>query len=272
VSDCVVAAKPGQTTVRACRDSDPVAPAKEAGLRPGDRITALNGEEVTAWDQVTGIIRANAGGRMEIAFVRDGEPMTAVTNTRVSDRPSLTDRDEVEKVGFLGVVPSSELVRQGPGYVVTTMAANTWATIEAIGTLPVKLYHVGRAAIGLEERAEDSPMSVVGASRAAGEFTSAHEIPLVDRLFWLVGLLGALNLFLGMFNFVPLLPLDGGHIAGALYEAARRGVARVFRRPDPGYFDTAKLLPVAYVMAGAIAVMSVVLIYADIVIPIRVTG
>jgi membrane-associated protease RseP (regulator of RpoE activity) len=269
VSDCVVAARPGDAQVRSCRDSDPVAPAKEAGLRPGDRIIALNGEEVTAWDQVTDIIRANAGGRMEIAFVRDGDPMTAVTNTRVSDRPSLTDRDEVERVGFLGVVPTSELVRQGPGYVVTTMAANTWETIKAIGSLPVKLYHVGRAALGLEERADDSPMSVVGASRAAGEVTSAHEVPLVDRLFWIVGLLGALNLFLGMFNFVPLLPLDGGHIAGALYEAARRGVARVFRRPDPGYFDTARLLPVAYVMAGAIALMSVVLIYADIVVPVQ---
>ncbi len=93
-------------------------------------------------------------------------------------------------------------------------------------------------------------------------------MPLGDRFFALLALLGGLNLFLGMFNFVPLLPLDGGHIAGALYEALRRGLAKVFRRPDPGYFDTAKLLPVAYVMAGAIAVMSIVLIYADIVVPV----
>ena len=72
-----------------------------------------------------------------------------------------------------------------------------------------------------------------------------------------------------MFNFIPLLPLDGGHIAGALYEAVRRGVAKLLRRPDPGFVDVAKLLPVAYVMAGVILVMSVVLIYADIVAPVR---
>ena len=112
-------------------------------------------------------------------------------------------------------------------------------------------------------------MSVVGAGRVAGEVSSAHEIPIMDRFVTLLMLLGGLNLFVGMFNFVPLLPLDGGHIAGALYEAVRRGIARVLRRPDPGYFDVAKLLPVAYVMAAAIMVMSVVLIYADIVVPVR---
>ena len=82
-------------------------------------------------------------------------------------------------------------------------------------------------------------------------------------------LLGGINLFVGMFNFIPLLPLDGGHIAGALYEALRRGAARVLGRPDPGYFDVARLLPVAYVMAGVILVMSLVLMYADIVAPVR---
>ena len=90
-----------------------------------------------------------------------------------------------------------------------------------------------------------------------------------DRFVSLLMLLGGINLFVGMFNFIPLLPLDGGHIAGALYEAVRRGIAKLLRRPDPGYFDVAKLLPVAYVMAGVILVMSVVLIYADIVAPVR---
>jgi membrane-associated protease RseP (regulator of RpoE activity) len=113
-------------------------------------------------------------------------------------------------------------------------------------------------------------MSVVGASRVAGEISSAHEVPVSDRFVSLVMLLGGINLFVGMFNFIPLLPLDGGHIAGALYEAVRRGLAKLFRRPDPGYFDVAKLLPVAYVMAGVILVMSVVLIYADIVAPVQV--
>jgi membrane-associated protease RseP (regulator of RpoE activity) len=149
------------------------------------------------------------------------------------------------------------------------MGDYTWRTLQALGTLPVKLWDVGKAALGLQERDQEGPMSVVGASRVAGEMASTHEVPVTDRFFSLLMLLGAVNLFIGMLNLVPLLPLDGGHIAGALYEALRRGVARLLGRPDPGYFDVAKLLPVAYVMAGVILVMSVVLIYADIVAPVR---
>jgi membrane-associated protease RseP (regulator of RpoE activity) len=77
------------------------------------------------------------------------------------------------------------------------------------------------------------------------------------------------NLFVALFNFIPLLPLDGGHIAGALYEAGRRAVARMRGRPDPGYVDVAKLLPVAYAVAMVLVVMGVLLVYADLVNPVR---
>ena len=267
VSDCVVAASEAQPN-RLCTDADPVAPARQAGLQSGDRIVAFNGTKVTSWEQLTRLIRSNADGDATIVYERDGDRHTTTTNTTVSARPSIDNPDEFVKVGFLGVQPTFALERKGPVFVVTTMGDYTWRTLEALGQMPVKLWHVGRAAIGLEERADDSPMSVVGASRVAGEMASA-EVPLSDRFFGLLGLLGGINLFVGMFNFIPLLPLDGGHIAGALYEGLRRGWARLRHRPDPGYVDVAKLLPVAYVMAGVILVMSVVLVYADIVAPVR---
>ena len=267
VSDCVIAASEGD---RRCTDADPVAPARLAGLQSGDRILAFNGTKVTSWDQLTQLIRGNDDGAATIVYERDGERRTTTTSTTVSARLSLDDPDEFVEVGFLGVLPEFEMEQKGPVYVVTTMADYTWRTVEALAGLPVKVYEVGRAALGLEERQKDSPMSVVGASRVAGETASNDEVPIGDRFVALLMLLGAVNLFVGMFNFIPLLPLDGGHIAGALYEALRRGVAKLFRRPDPGYFDVAKLLPVAYVMAGAILVMSVILIYADIVAPVRV--
>jgi membrane-associated protease RseP (regulator of RpoE activity) len=78
-------------------------------------------------------------------------------------------------------------------------------------------------------------------------------------------------LFLGMFNLVPLPPLDGGPIATTLFEAARRGIARLRHKPDPGFVDSAKLLPVTYVMAGIILLASLVLIYADIVAPVSLS-
>lgn len=86
----------------------------------------------------------------------------------------------------------------------------------------------------------------------------------------MVSLLASVNLFIALFNFVPLLPLDGGHIAGALWEALKRGFARLLRRPDPGHVDVAKLLPLAYVAASFILVMGVLLVIADIVNPISI--
>jgi membrane-associated protease RseP (regulator of RpoE activity) len=269
VSDCVIAAVPGDQAQRACTPKDPASPAKQAGLRAGDRIISMNGTRVTSWDQFSTLIRANNDSLATIVYQRDGKQHTTTTDTTVSPRLSQDDPGRLVKVGFLGVTPVQVLEKQGPGYVVTTMGDYTWQTLKALGTLPVKLVGVAKAAIGVEDRAADSPMSVVGASRIAGQVASDQEIPVSDRFMGLLMLLGGINLFVGLFNFVPLLPLDGGHIAGALYEGARRGLARLFKWPDPGYFDVAKLLPVAYAMAGLILVLSVILIYADIVAPVR---
>ena len=112
-------------------------------------------------------------------------------------------------------------------------------------------------------------MSVVGASRVAGEVASADESS--------AGSTGSPRArparrgqpVRGLFNFIPLLPLDGGHIAGALYEACGRGIARLRGRPDPGYVDVAQLLPIAYAAALVLIVMGVLLVWADIVNPVR---
>lgn len=273
VSDCVIAATASSADQpqRHCRPSDPVAPAKKAGLRKGDQIVSFNGTRIHSWAQLTRVIRANRNGAATIVVRRNGQLKTLHTNTTVSARPeSAAQPHKIVQVGFLGISPTFTLHRKGPVYVVTTMADYTWRTVQAIGQLPGKVVAAGKAALGLQPRSQDSPMSVVGASRVAGQMASDNQIPASDRFFSVLMLLGGVNLFVGMLNVVPLLPLDGGHIAGALFEAVRRALARLFRRPDPGYFDVAKLLPVAYVMAGAILVVSVVLVYADIVAPVPI--
>ena len=125
--------------------------------------------------------------------------------------------------------------------------------------------------VGVGERAEDSPVSIVGGGRFAGELASADDFPVKDKAVSLLLLIAGFNFFIGMFNFVPLLPLDGGHIAGALYEGVKRGVARLLGRPDPGHVDVARLLPVAYVVGLAMLVMGVVLIIGDLVVPLHLS-
>jgi membrane-associated protease RseP (regulator of RpoE activity) len=273
ISKCVVAVTPASQSQspQGCTSADPVAPAVQAGLRPGDTIVAFNGRKVSGWEDLRNAIQSNADGAATIVVERDGRRITTHTNTTVSPRPDPGNPQKVTRTGFLGVTPTLALERQGPGFVVTTMADGTWETLKALGALPVKVYHVARAAIGLEKRDVNGPMSVVGAGRVAGELTSQEAVPPSDRFFSVLLLIAGLNLFLGLLNLVPLLPLDGGHIAGALYEAIRRGIARLLKRPDPGFVDVGKLLPLGYVMAGVILVASVVLIYADIVAPISLS-
>ena len=271
VSQCVV---PYEESGRECAAADPVAPAADAGLVPGDRIVSFNGTEVTGWDQLRTLIRDNAGGEAVIGYERDGEVLTGETSTTVQARPTSDTDETLTQVGFLGVVPTTEVVveKGGPIFTLQQMGVMTKDTVIALGTLPVKVWGVAKAIVGVEERAADSPVSIVGGGRLAGEVSSTQEFPVVERIVFLVMLIAGFNFFIGMFNFVPLLPLDGGHIASALWEAMRRGWARLRRRPDPGYVDAAKLLPVAYVVASALLVMGVVLIVGDLVVPLSLTG
>jgi membrane-associated protease RseP (regulator of RpoE activity) len=94
------------------------------------------------------------------------------------------------------------------------------------------------------------------------------EDPVEGRIALFLGLAASLNLFLFLFNLLPILPLDGGHVAAALYEGVRRGFARMTGRPDPGPVDTARLLPVAYVVAAVLLSAGVIVIWADLVKPI----
>jgi membrane-associated protease RseP (regulator of RpoE activity) len=127
---------------------------------------------------------------------------------------------------------------------------------------------------------------VVGISRISGDFASSDLLSLQDKIFLLINLLASVNLLLFFFNLLPLLPLDGGHVAGALAEATKRGWARLSERrrpaalgPDglprerrPIFVDTASMLPVMYGVASVLILLTLLTLYADIVKPINVTG
>ncbi len=268
VLDCVV---PYERQDQACQAGDPETPAKRAGLQEGDRFVSINGTEVTGWEQLQGLIRSNADGAATIVVERDGELTTLRTNTTVTARPTSDTDETLRQVGFLGVVPTDLGPHQGgPLYTADWMGTATVDVVKALGSLPVKVYHVGLAAVGVEERDPLGPVSVVGGARLAGEVAASDKVDASDTVVMLLSFVAGFNLFIGLFNFIPLLPLDGGHIAGALYEAVRRGVARLRRRPDPGYVDVAKLLPVAYVVGSVLLVMGLVLIAGDLVAPVDV--
>ena len=267
VNDCVI---PAGRTPATCQDGDPQTPAKQAGVMVGDKVVAFNGHRVSTWDELTDLIRANRDGAATLTVERDGRTMELPTvNTIIQSVPDRLDPTSRVEAGFLGVSPSRELVRGGVIETAGQMWNITRMSLVALASFPVRVWNVGVGLATGAERDINSPISVVGASRVAGEIAVADSVPIQDRAASWLSLLGSVNLFVALLNLVPLLPLDGGHIAGALYEALRRGLARLRGKSDPGPVDTAKMLPVAYLVGGFLLIGGVVLILADIISPIK---
>ncbi|HRL48758.1 MAG TPA: M50 family metallopeptidase [Propioniciclava sp.] len=267
VQQCYLTQQRADTT---CQPGDPATPAAQAGLRGGDRIVSFNGAAVTSSSQLTSLIWANGDGPLTLVVERDGQTVTLPTvNTITVAATDPADASRTISVGYLGFVRGRELVRGGPVEVVGDMGAMTTQSLSALVQFPVKVWSVAVDVATGQPRSAEDPISIVGASVTAGQAATLTDTPLPDRIAMFASILASVNLFLALFNLVPLPPLDGGHIVGALWEGLRRSFATLTRRPDPGPVDTAKMVPIAYAVGGFLLLCGVVLIVADIVSPVK---
>lgn len=278
VSQCALPSTAERTT---CESGDPVAPGAQAGLQPGDRIVSIDGTAITSWEQSTAIIRDSAGDALSVVVERDGAEKTLSLTPLLTERYVYDDKGQqiekdgkplVEDVGFVGISPTSALVQQPATAVLPAVGDAIGGVVNVILHLPQRLVDTAVAAFGPGERDPNGPMSVVGVGRIAGEVAALDEIPVASKASAMIGILASLNAMLFVFNLVPLLPLDGGHILTALFEAVRRGFAKLRRKPDPGPVDSAKLMPLTFGVVIVLGAMSLLLVYADIVKPINLFG
>jgi membrane-associated protease RseP (regulator of RpoE activity) len=248
-------------------------PAAKAGLRPGDTIVSIGGEPLdnTAYDSWTAVqeaIRSSPGEPLTLTIERDGArrdlTVTPIPNTVYVESGS----SETTTAGYLGVSPVVGFARQDVADLPAYFGMVVSNSVERLIEIPQRVPQLFRAAFLGEERDRNGPIGVVGVGRISGEAFALEDFSAMEKLSFFLSLLAGVNLVLFLFNLLPIYPLDGGHIAGALYEKARATVARVRGRPDPGPFDIARLMPVAYVVAGLFLALSALLFIADIVNPI----
>lgn len=271
VSPCVIAQSENRDT---CKSTDKPSPAEAAGLKKGDRIVSFDGVSTAKWDTLSDLIR-DSGKTVAIVVERGGKDVTlhaTIATNQVAKKdssgayvqgeyvkaglPRLQRGHRRRQAGLRRLRDLDDRPRRRRGRLPRRPPRQDPRPVErdlrrrpARARLPDG--HRRRRPGHRRDRHAGHPrLAAAGDGRVRG------------RHF---------NLSLFLFNMLPLLPLDGGHIAGALWESLRRNLARVLRRPDPGPFDVAKLMPVAYVVAGIFVCFTILVLIADVVNPVRIS-
>ena len=254
---------PKSETAATCVKSDPASPAAKSGLRTGDKVVALAGQPVHNWNQLGKAIRDQpAGTPVTVTVLRDGHRLTL--------HPSLATV-QGRKGSYLGISPVVVYQTVGPisavRYAGTEFGTIVTGSVSALGSIPKAIPDL--FAKDRSSTAGGNVTSVVGAGEYTGQAFAAN-VGWQTKVSIVLFIVISLNIFVGLFNLLPLLPLDGGHLAVVIYESIRSKIYRLLRRPDPGLVDMRKLLPVSVGVFALLVGFGLLLILADLVNPVHI--
>ena len=258
----VVSCVPASATA-ACKAGEPASPAAAAGVRPGDKIVAFDGKPTSSFTELSNAIKSKQPGSTATITVQRGGRQIALQAKLAAEHG--------RSGSFLGVSPTVVYQRSGPVGSVTSagsffgqvVTGSVTAVEEFPKALP-KLFSHSRSST-----AGGQVTSIVGAGDFTGQVLGAS-FGWQTKVSFAVLIIVSLNIFVGLFNLLPLLPLDGGHIAAVLWERLRAYLARLRGRADPGLVDYRKLLPVSFGLFAIIVFFGLMLILADLVNPVNI--
>jgi membrane-associated protease RseP (regulator of RpoE activity) len=227
-------------------------PAQQAGLRSGDRIVAVDGDQVASFEELRAALQDKGGEEITIDFVRDGQAQSrTVTPVEQDDR------------GFLGFQPSEETRRVGALAAIPESIQLFWdttvATVKGLGSFVTGLADrmsapepapPGTPAGGGEVNG-GGPIGIVGITRLAGQAVANNQWAIF------IAILIQLNIVVGVFNLLPLPPMDGGYLAFVLWQVVTRREV-----------DLRKVVPVAALIVGLLVMLTVGLVWLDITNPV----
>ena len=253
-------------TSNACPAGSTPSPAKSAGLMPGDHIISVNGAKVTEWSKDVQVIRNSAGKTIHLVIDRAGQRISLDVN------PAQVTI-EGKSFGMLGIISKIGLQREG----IITSIHDTWSlgsnffstSIKSLISLPGKVPALFRQTFLGAKRDANGLVGVVGVAQASAATASDHALSFGDKLETFLLIIASLNIFIGIFNLLPLLPLDGGHMAVAVIDGYRRWRARRRSLPEPAPIDLEKLMPITAVVFIFLVALSLMLLAADIFNPVH---
>ena len=243
----------------------PNSAAQAAGIQAGDEVVSINGKRVTEWYKDVEVIRESQGSELTLVLSRNGEEITVNASAR------LTDFDGTKRY-VLGIVNDVGLKRSGVIVSLKNSATVTQSflveSVKSLGKLPEKIPALWGATVRGEERDANGLVGVVGVARVSGEAVGSDKLTPMERLATFVLIVASLNIFVGVFNLLPILPLDGGHMAVAIADSIRAFFARLRGRPRPAPIDVTVLTPITMVVFVILATLTLLLLVADVINPV----
>lgn len=259
VSDCI------PVSTEACTSSSDPSPAKAAGIKAGDYIMAINNKPVENWADDVQVIRDSAGKELSLSIYRDGEKITiqATPVKRIVNG---------EVRGILGIINEVANVRSDPIKATKDSVSLSKeffvSSVKSLVSLPAKIPALWGQTFQGEERDIDGLVGIVGVAAVSGQVTASDQMNWSERIGAFLLIVASLNFFVGIFNLLPILPLDGGHMAVAIADEIRAFLARLRGKPRPAPIDVTVLTPVTMVVFVLLAVLTVMLLVADIINPV----
>ena len=244
----------------------PKSGAAAAGLLPGDTVLAINGVKVRDWSNDVKAIRNSGGKSLSLEILRgtQTQTITATPTQEIIDGKPRWILGIINKVGLKRTNPIRSLKNAG-----LVTRDFTVASFKSLGQLPAKIPALWGQSVGGKKRDANGLVGVVGVARASGQALGSTKLSFAERIATFILIIASLNIFVGIFNLLPLLPLDGGHMAVAIADEVRAFFARLRGRPRPAAIDVTVLTPITMVVFVLLAALTLLLLFADIVNPVN---
>jgi len=239
--------------------------AQSAGILAGDEVLAINGKQVENWYKDVQVIRNSNGAPLTLLIERGGEQVTITASAKLETIDG-TERFVLGIINDVGL-KRSDLVTSVKNSAIVTKDFLV-QSVKSLINLPSKIPALWGQAVGGETRDPNGLVGVVGVARVSGEAVGSDALSITERLSTFILIIASLNIFVGLFNLLPILPLDGGHIAVAIADELRALIARLRGRARPAAIDVTLLTPITMVVFVILAALTVLLLIADIVNPV----